>query len=181
MKKYFCSDVFIIARLYRISVGAFRLPFICCIGGKRAASYRDLIAYHESGVEAYAELTDYSQIIFFSVFVFEIERTAFRYCAEVVFEFFFRHAAAVVAYCDGARVFVSFDHYFILVAVKTERAVRQGTKVSFVYCVVRIRYKLAEKYLFVSVDRIYHHVEHFFRFGFKSLFFHNIMPSFFIM
>ena len=140
------------------SVRTVGIPAVCLLLAACAGDDRDMGGDHERGVETDAELTDDVDILDGVVLLLELERSALRDDAEVVFQLVAGHADAVVldGQCAGLLIRRKTD---LIAALRCERGVGQRTEMALVHRVARVRDQLAQENLLVRVDRVNHHVQ----------------------
>ena len=119
-----------------VAVNAGGFPFPRLVGAEGAARDRDMIAYHERGIEAHAELA-YNIDLFSGLIrrlaLFEIERAALCDGAEVLLQLLTGHAAAVVAHLKRARLLIGDEPYLIGIAGDLHAPVGQRAEIELVY------------------------------------------------
>ena len=121
---------------------------------------RHLVGDHEGGVEANAELADDVDFLeILRVRALELERTGMGDGAEVLVELVLRHADAVVADGERARVLVDGDLDVQVAAHDGAVLVLERAEVELVEGVRRVGDELAQEDLAVGVDGVNHQVE----------------------
>ena len=120
-----------------VAVQAVALPCVDLIGAEGAAHHAHLGGNHERGVEAHAELTDDVDVGALGLGVVGLEgfRAGVCDCAQVGVELFSRHADAVVAHADGARILVKGDLHTQLRAVYLHVCISEALEDELVHSV----------------------------------------------
>ena len=151
-------------------VDAFGFPQVRLVLARLLRQHGHLVGGHERGVEPDAELSDElgrgRGIFLLRLLQFgeESARTGMCDGAEVFDELLLRHADAVVGDRQRAGGFVGGDADLALAG---EFGTGQRQETPFVQRVGGVRDQLAQEDFPVRVDRVDHHVEQFFDFGFE--------------
>ena len=144
-----------------VAVQAVALPCVDLVGAEGTADHAHLGGDHERGVEAHAKLADDVDVGALGLGVVGLEglRAGVRDGTQVGVELFSRHADAVVAHADGARVLVKGDLHAQLRAVYLHVCIREALEDELVHSVGGVGDELAQENLAVGVDRVDHEVE----------------------
>ena len=132
---------------------------------------RYFVGHDKGRVKAHAELSDLLRILgLISGKVLEkVFRAGLRNRAEVLVSLFERHADAVVGNGERAGLFVSTDSDGKSRIALKEFRVRNGFKPQLIDGVRRVRDKLAQKHLFVGVERVGEELKELAHLGLKSM------------
>ena len=84
------------------------------------ADYLNLVADHECGIEANAELTDDVNVLFLLVIIFKIERTALCDSAEVLLELLAVHTDTVIGNREGSCLLIGLNFDCEVTSVESE-------------------------------------------------------------
>ncbi len=160
------ADILLIARLQCIAVRARRFPLPGLVFAKRAAAHRNTACHHKRGIKAHAELADHIHLAAGFVFPFKIQTAAFGNGAKVFFQLVPRHADAVVAHRQRARILVQRKPNEKIFFFGGYGIVCEAAEIELVNGIARIADKLAQKDLFVRINGMDHHIQQ--TFGFCS-------------
>ena len=155
-----------------VAVGAGGFPLPGFVGAVGLGDHCDLIADHEGGVEAHAELADDVDVVLFLGVLFEFQGSALGDGAQVVFQLLGGHADAVVGDGQGPGGLVDGEADGEIVPVQAGNAVGQGFVVELINGVAGVGDQLPEENLPVGVDGVDHHVQQAFGFCFELLLCH---------
>ena len=144
-----------------ITLDAVGFPRPGLVGAERTRNDAHLLAHHEGGVEAHAELADDIDVsgLVLGVLRLELEGIGMRDGAQVAVEVVFAHADAVIGHRDRARVGIERDGDGQIRAVNLQSLIGQAAEIELVDRVGRVGDKLAQKDLAIGVDRVDHEVE----------------------
>ena len=144
-----------------VAVQAVALPCVDLVGAEGTAHHAHHGGDHERGVEAHAKLADDVDVGALGLGVVGLEglRAGVRDGAQVGVELLSRHADAVVAHADGARVLVKGDLHTQLRAVYLHVCIGEALEDELVHGVGGVGDELAQENLAVGVDRVDHEVE----------------------
>ena len=144
-----------------VAVQAVALPCVDLVGAEGAADHAHLGGNHERGVEAHAKLADDVDVGALGLGVVGLKGLRAGVCdgAQVGVELLSRHADAVVANADGARVLVKGNLHAQLRAVYLHVCISEALEDELVHSVGGVGDELAQENLAVGVDRVDHEVE----------------------
>ena len=161
-------------RLDVIAVDAVGFPGPGLVRPDGTGHHAYLLAHHEGGVEAHAELADdvhVGEVVEplglaglalgggLGLGGLELEGVGMGDGAEVAVELVLGHADAIVGHGDGALVAVEAHHDGQVVAAHGHRRVGEAAEVELVHGVGGVGDKLAQENLAVGVDGVDHEVE----------------------
>ena len=92
--------------------------------------------------------------------------------AEVVLELVLGHADTVIGDRQGAGVLIDGETDQEIAVLHADGIIRQGAEIELVDRVGGVRDQLAQENLLMGIDRIDHHIQELFGFGFELLFSH---------
>ena len=174
------ADALLLAGGDGVAVSAAALPLDAHVLAVLAGDDGDLVRDHEGRIEADTELADNGEILALGLILvhlaLELERAALRDDAEVILAFLHRHADAVVAHGQGARLLIGDDVDLIIRAAHADVRVRQGQIAQLVYRVGRVGDDLTQEDLTVGVYGIDHQIEQALGFRLELFLTHMFMP-----
>ena len=160
----------------RVAARHVGLPLARDFGAALHRLDRHLVGDHERRVEADAELANElgkRLPAFFLQHLAELLRAGRRDGTEVLLELGGVHADAVVGDHQRLRAFVGGDLDLPFRVVLDERLVGERKELRAVYRIRGVGDELAEEYLLLRVERIYHEIEHFGDLGLELFLFHS--------
>ena len=132
-----------------------------------------MIADHESGVEAYTELTNDVDVFLGFVILFESQRTTAGDGAQVVFQILLGHADTIIRNGEGAGFLVHRQPDLKILPVHADTLIGQRTVIELINGITGIGNQLTEKNLPMGIDGIDHQVKQTFGFRLEFFFCHN--------
>ena len=158
-----------------VAVGAGGFPLVSLVPTVSFTDDGDLIADHKGGVKANAELTDDVDVLLLVVFLLELKRAALGDGAQIVFQLFLGHTAAVVGNRQGSRLFVDGKPDGKVVPIKAAQVLAEGVVVQFVDGVAGVGDQFPEENFLVGVDGINHHIQQTLGFRFEFFLSHDFL------
>ena len=128
-----------------------------------------MLGYHKRRIKTHAKLAnDIDGVtLAFGVGLLELLAARVRNGAQIALKLFLGHANAVIGDGNGASIAVEGQANGKIALLQLNAVVGQALEVELVNGVGRIGNKLAQKDLFVGVNRIDHEVEQLFALGFE--------------
>ena len=160
-----------------VAVHAGGLPLPCFIRAIGLGNDRDLVGNHEGGVEAHAELTDDVDVLVLVVFL-EVQRTGVGDGAQILFQFLFGHADAVILDGQDTVILVAGDEDAEIALVHAHGGIGQTLIVELINGIRCVGDQLPQEDLLIGVDGVDHHIHQFFAFSLKFFLSHNARPLF---
>ena len=147
---------FLFTSLQSIALGSAGLPLIGLLGAIGPADDGNAVADHKGGVEAHAELTDDIHILLRLVLLFKGKGTALGDGAQIVFQLFPGHAAAVVRQCQGALILIGNDVDGKLIPGYVRQLLGQRAAVQLVDRVAGVGDQLPQEDFLMGVNGVDH-------------------------
>ena len=143
-----------------VAVGPGGLPLIGGVAAELPGADRHLVADHEGGVEAHAELADDVGVLgVVSHLLLELVGAGGGDDAQVVLQVLLVHADAVVRHGDGPGVLVHAQFDLEVLPGQLHAVVRQGLVAQLVAGVAGVGDDLPEKDLLMGVNGVDHQVQ----------------------
>ena len=176
----FCTNAVLVALFNGVAVSAAGLPHISLVGTVSLGTDLNFLCYHESGVEAYAELTDDINIVCLFVLVLELEGAAVCDDTKVVFQLIGGHTDTVIGDSEHLVFLVGGYLNLEIVLVHANLVISKRLEIQLVDSIAGVGDKLTEEYFLVSINGVDHHIKQTLGFCFELFCFSHNNTSFYV-
>ena len=154
------TDIGLITLCNGVAIRAGGLPLISGVAAELPGTDRHLIADHEGGVEAHAELADHVGVLgVISHLLLELVGTGGGDDAQIVLQILLVHADAVIRNGNGTAFFIYGQVNFEILPGQLHAVIRQGLVAQLVAGIAGVGENLPEKNLLMGINGVDHQVQ----------------------